>query len=236
MRSDKKGSHAHEIIIDEISSWAEEAADLAAKLIWIPRPECNLSTFESGWPAFSMKKWPGRGYGRLRASPLSRGSSKAEGCQSTIWMRRLNRRGKVGWLLCSEGHYEALLARSYCLFLLIGLSRASAGTTFFEYTDNPMSSGGILTAPIHLVWQTVVCPAGTYHGYRSVSGLSGVFEDRSGIICKAAYTRPAPRVVAFVRWMPCRRAPQPPPNAANLRSTITPSREVAISLKDGRRF
>jgi hypothetical protein len=61
LRSDKKGSHAHVITIDEISLWAREAADLAAKLSCIPRPEYDLSTFESAWPAFSMKKWPGRG-------------------------------------------------------------------------------------------------------------------------------------------------------------------------------
>jgi hypothetical protein len=60
LRSDKKGSHAHAITIDEINLWAKEVADLAAKLSWIPRPEYDLSTFVSAWPTFSIKKWPGR--------------------------------------------------------------------------------------------------------------------------------------------------------------------------------
>jgi hypothetical protein len=60
LRSDKKGTQAHAITINEIDLWAKEAAALAGKLLWMPRPEYDLSTFVSVWPSFTMKKWPGR--------------------------------------------------------------------------------------------------------------------------------------------------------------------------------
>jgi hypothetical protein len=49
LRSDKKGSHAHVITINEISSWAKEAADLAAS------GECPLDLLVDPFPVAGMQ-------------------------------------------------------------------------------------------------------------------------------------------------------------------------------------